>query len=155
MNRTLSAIIVTALLFTMAACSEKKAPEPAALQGKNILSVLKAMGQSYEKKNLNAFMSDVSDRYPDRGPFSKSIAAIFAKYETIHFNIQYTKMLVMAKEGGQIKATFTWDAEWLAAKGTAQKNGGRVTLVFDPGSFKLVAIEGKSPFIPAENPVKQ
>jgi hypothetical protein len=28
------------------------------------------------------------------------------------------------------------------------KDGGRVTLIFSPEEFKLLAIDGKSPFIP-------
>jgi hypothetical protein len=151
MNRTLSLLVITMLVFFAAACSDKKPPDPAAIQGKNVLSVLRAMSQFYETKNLNAFMSDVSANYRDRAAFSSSIAAVFSKYQTIHFNIQYTKMLIMTKEGGQIRTSFNWDAEWLGAKGTSQKNGGRVTLVFEPGKFKLVAIDGKNPFVPVEN----
>lgn len=153
MSRALSLFVLAAFLFTAAACSEKKTPDPAAIQGKNILSVLKSMSRSYEQKNLNSFMSDVTSRYPDREAFSKSLTTVFAKYSTIHFNIQYAKMLIMAKEEkqrGQIRASFNWDAEWLGTQGISQKNGGRVTLVFDAGSFKLVGIEGKNPFIPVE-----
>jgi len=155
MKRTLSFLVITAFLFTTGACSAKKTPEPAAIQGKNILSVLKDMSRSYEQKSLNSFMSDVSSDYGDRAAFSDSLTSIFAKYETIHFNIQYTKMVIMVKEGGQTRASFNWDAEWLAAGGTSQKNGGRVTLVFDPGSFKLVAIDGKNPFVPVASTGKQ
>ena len=66
-------------------------------------------------------------------------------------------MLIMIEEKGAIKTTFNWDGEWLAAGGTTQKNGGRVTLVFEPGSFKLLSIDGKNPFVPqpVEMPVKQ
>ena len=155
MNRTLFLLVITSLLFFSAACSGKKPLEPAAIQGKNILSVLKDMSRFYEQKKLDSFMSDVSTNYGDREAFSNSLAAIFARYETIHFTVQYTKMLITVKEEGQTKVSFNWDAEWLAPGGASHKNGGRVTLVFDPGSFKLVAIDGKNPFIPVESTGKQ
>lgn len=154
MKRTLTLLVMTALLFTAVACSEKKPPDAAAIQGKNILSMLKAMSRSYEQRNLNSFMSDVTNRYPDREEFSKALTAVFAKYEAIHFNIQYTKMLIMVKEREPIRVSFNWDAEF-TTRGISQKYGGRVTLVFDAGSFKLVAIDGENPFIPTAAPVKQ
>ena len=150
MSRTLSLLVIAALLLTASACSSKKPPELSAIRSKNVLSALREMSASYEKKDLSAFMSDVSVGFRDREAFAKSLTAVFAKYETIRFNIQYTKMLIMIEEKGPIRATFNWDAEWLAAGGTTQKNGGRVTLVFDPGSFKLQSIDGKNPFVPAE-----
>jgi hypothetical protein len=150
MSRILSLLAVAALLFTSSACSSKKPLEQSAIRSKNVLSVLRELNASYEKKDHSAFMSDVSGGFRDREAFSKSLTAVFAKYETIRFNIQYTKMLIMIEEKGQIRATFNWDAEWLAAGGTTQKNGGRVTLVFEPGSFKLQSIDGKNPFVPAE-----
>jgi hypothetical protein len=150
MSRILSLLTIAALLFTASACSSKKPLEQSAIRGKNVLSVLRELNASYEKKDHRAFMSDVSGGFRDREAFSKSLIAVFAKYDTIHLNIQFTKMLIMIEEKGQIRATFNWDAEWLAAGGATQKNGGRVTLVFEPGSFKLQSIDGKNPFVPAE-----
>jgi hypothetical protein len=155
MNRALSLVVMATLLFTIFACSGKKPLESAGIQGKSILTILKDMGQSYAKKDLDSFLSDVSDDYKNREELSKSLAAVFAKYESIRFNIQYTKLFVVAKEGGQTKTSFNWDAEWLAPGGTSQKSGGRVTFVFDPKKFKLVAIDGKNPFIPVENAGRQ
>ena len=150
MSRMLSFLTILSLLLTSTACSAKKPLEPSALKSKNVLSVLKEMSASYEKKDLSAFLSDVSDGFRERETFAKSLTAVFAKYETIRFNIQYTKMLIMIEEKGQIRAAFNWDAEWLAAGGAMQKNGGRVTFAFDPGSFKLQSIDGKNPFVPVE-----
>lgn|SRR5574341_1216936 len=151
MNRILSLLAITALLFTSSACGGKKPLEPSALKSKNVLSVLRDMSVAYEKKDSASFMANVSPVFQDREPFSKSLSAVFSQYETIHFNIQCTRMLIMVEEKGPIKATFNWDAEWLAAGGTLQKNGGRITLVFEPGSFKLVSIDGKNPFIPQQS----
>lgn len=150
MNRILSLLAITALLFTSSACGGKKPLEQSALKSKNVLSVLRDMNVAYEKKDSASFMANVSPVFQDREPFSKSLSAVFSQYETIRFNIQYTRMLIMVEEKGPIKATFNWDAEWLAAGGTLQKNGGRITLVFEPGSFKLVSIDGKNPFIPQQ-----
>ncbi len=156
MNRLLSFLTVIILLLTASACSGKKPPEQTAVKSRNILSVLRAMSKSYEQKNLDAFLSDVSKAYSDRESFAKSLTTVFSKYETIHFNIQYAKMIIMIEDKGRIKATFTWDGEWTAAGGAIVKDGGRVALVFEPDSFKLASIEGKNPFLaqPGETPGK-
>jgi hypothetical protein len=148
---------IAALLFTAPACSEKKAPDQSAVKGKNVLSSLRSLSAAYEKKDLSSFMNNVAPNYQDRDAFSKSLAGVFLKNETIHFNIQYTKMLITVEEKGQIKTNFNWDGEWKAVEGTTQKNGGRVTLVFEAGGFKLMSIEGKDPFVPlpVEVPGKQ
>jgi hypothetical protein len=150
MIRVLSVLTILSLLLTSTACSSKKPLDASALKSKNVLSVLKEMSASYEKKDLRTFLSDVSDGFRDREAFAKSLNAVFSRYDTIRFNIQYTKMLIMIEEKGQIRTAFNWDAEWLAAGGALQKNGGRVTFVFDPGNFKLLSIDGKNPFVPAE-----
>jgi hypothetical protein len=157
MNRILAFFAVFAMLIVFPACSSKKPPEQAAIKSKNVLSVLKAMNKSYEQKDLDAFLSDVSASYPGRQAFAKSLTEVFAKYETVHFNVQYAKMLIVIEEKGPIRTTFTWDAEWLTGGGGALKDGGRVTLVFEPVSFKLASIDGKNPFLaqPGETPGKQ
>jgi hypothetical protein len=154
MNRILALFAVFTILIVFLACSSKKPPEQAAIKSKNVLSVLKTMNKSYEQKDFDAFMSDVSVRFPGRPAFEKSLVEVFAKYETIHFNVQYAKMLIVVEEKGPIRTTFTWDAEWLSRGGGALKDGGRVTLVFEPMSFKLVSIDGKNPFLaqPGETP---
>ncbi len=157
MKRLFSLLAILALLFTPSACSSKKTPDQSSIRTKNVLSSLRDIGKAYEKKDLSSFMDNVAPGYQDREALSKSLAAVFLKNETIRFNIQYTKMLILVEEKGPIKATFNWDGEWLAVGGTTQKNGGRVTLVFDPGSFKLMSIDGKNPFVPlpVELPGKQ
>ena len=148
MKRLFTLLTITALLFTTSACSAKKTPDQSAVKGRNILAVLKDMRSAYEKKDLSSFMDNVAPGYQDRDALSKSLADVFLKNETIHFNIQYTKMLITVEEKGSIKTTFNWDGEWIAGGGTTQKNGGRVTLVFGPGNSKLMSIEGKDPFVP-------
>jgi hypothetical protein len=148
MKRLCTLLAITALLFTASACSGKKPPDQSSIKSKNVLSALRDIGKAYEKKDLSSFMDNVAPGYQDREAFSKSLASVFLKNETIRFNIQYTKMLIMVEEKGPVKATFNWDGEWHAVGGTTQKNGGRVTLVFDPGSFKLMSIDGKDPFVP-------
>ena len=148
MNRFLSFVVLTALLFTTLACSAKKPPEQAAVRSKNVLTALRSINRAYEKKDLAAFMFDVAQNYPDRNALSSALATVFSKYETIHFNIQYSKMLIMVDENGRARASFNWDAELLATGGTTQKNGARVTMVFEPGTFKLLSIDGKNPFVP-------
>ncbi len=155
MHRSLSVVVLTALLCSSFACSGKKAPEQSFVQSKSILTVLREMSRTYEKKDLDSFLSDVSSAFPQRAEFAKSLTAVFGKYETIHFNIEYTRLIILIEHKGPIKATFTWDGEW-ATSGGALKDGGRVTFVLDPDSFKLLSIDGKNPFLaqPGETPGK-
>ena len=154
MYRLLSCLILVSLLFGASACSSKKLPDQTSYKTKTILTTLRDMNKYYEAKDLDAFLSDVSKSYPDRDGFAKALTTVFSKYETIRFNVQYAKMIVMIGEAGRMKAAFTWDAEWIAGGGTSVKDGGRVTLVFEPGDFKLIAIDGKNPFLaqPGETP---
>jgi hypothetical protein len=153
MNRILSFCIVVMILAS-SACSSKKPPEQAAVRSKNVLSNLRELSNAYEKKDLDAFMADVSAAYPDRDKFTKTLTTVFAKYETIRFNVQYAKMIIMIEQKGPIRATFTWNAEWTMSGGDIMKDGGRVTLVFDTGTFKLASVDGKNPFLaqPGEAP---
>jgi len=155
MNRILVFLIATTLLLTTAACSEKKLPAVAAAKSKNMLTVLRELDDTYQKKDLAGFMAQVAPVYPDREALSSSLAAVFGKYETISLNIQYTKMLIMIEEKGKVRTTFNWDGTWRKTGGDIQKDGGRVTLIFAPGDFKLLAIDGKNPFVPTANKVKQ
>lgn len=154
MKRSSSLIILLACLVVLSNCSSKKPPEPSAVKSKNILSVLRDMDAAYEKKNLASFMSSITADFRDRAGLEKSLAAVFAKYELIAFNIQYAKMTIFVDQQGQMKTTFTWDAEWHATGGAIVKDGGRVTMVFEPANYKLVSIDGKNPFLaqPGETP---
>jgi hypothetical protein len=154
MNRILSFSLIIVMIFVSSACSSKKPPEQAAVRSKNVLSTLREMSKAYEKKDLDGFLANVSGAYPDRDKFAKTLASVFAKYETIRFNIQYAKMIIMIEQKGPVKATFTWDAEWKMSGGDMMKDGGRVNLVFEQGTFKLSSIDGKNPFFaqPGEAP---
>jgi len=153
MNRVRSSLAIIILFMIIAACSTRKPIEQTAYKSKTILATLRDMDKYYEKKDLDSFMSDVSMSYPDREAFMKSIAGVFSKYELIHFNIQFAKMIILIDQERKMRVTFTWDAEWTAAD-TSIKDGGRVTLIFEPGDFKLVSIDGKNPFKaqPGETP---
>ena len=148
MNRILVLLFTTMLLFATSACSEKKLPAVAAAKSKNMLTVLRDLSDTYQKKDLAGFMAQVAPLYPEREALSSSLTSVFGKFETISLNIQYTKMLIMIEEKGKVRTTFNWDGAWHKAGGDVQKDGGRVTLVFAPGDFKLLAIEGKNPFVP-------
>ncbi len=148
MNRTLSCLIISLLLLTGAACSAKKPLEQSAVQGNKVIAALEDMSHTYEKKNLSAFMGRIANAYKDRQPFAASLESVFAKYETVRFTIQYTRMLITVEERGMTRATFNWDSEWHTAGGSVQKNSGRSTFVFDPRETTLVSMDGKNPFIP-------
>jgi len=146
MNR-LYAIILVAIFLASAACGGKKPPEQAAVKSRTVIAALQEMILSYEKKNANAFLAEVSGSFRDRESFSRTLASVLAKYTTIHFTINYSKMVIMIDDKGLVKPTVTWDAEWVAPDGTKVRDGGRTTLVFDPATIKLISIEGKNPFL--------
>jgi hypothetical protein len=148
MNRILTVLTVTVFLLTTSACSEKKPPTHAAIKGSSVLSVLQDISHMYEKKSLPGFMNSVSDNFKDRQAFSASLASVFAKYETVRFTVQYTKMIILVDDKGATRVDFNWDSEWKTAGGSVQKDGGRVTFVLDPKDSKLVSVEGKNPFVP-------
>ena len=148
MKRILIAVTACTVLFSSVACSAKKPPEPAAIRTKSALSALRDLSRAYESKDLSSFMAGVAPSFRDREGFEKNVSSVFAKYDAIQFSIQYTKMIIMIDAVNQAKATFTWEAEWKTAGGLSVKDGARGTLIFERKDNKLVAIEGKNPFIP-------
>ena len=155
MNRILNLLVAAAFLMSAAACSSAKPPAVAAVKSRNMLAVLRGLDESYEKKDLPNFMAQVAPLYKGREPLATSLAAVFNRFDTVALNIQYTRMLITIEEKGLIRATFNWEGAWSKAGGDMQKDGGRVTLVFEPAEFKLLAVEGKTPFVPTENKGKQ
>ena len=148
-------VIVSLLSVLFASCASNP-PKQAALQGESALAAVRELTKAYEKRDLEAFMDKVSINYPDRDGFQKSLQQIFSTYQTIRFSVQETRMLIMVQYQGSIKAVFTWEGEWQTSGGKIGKDGGRVTLVLDPGAYKLLAVEGKNPYLPVETamPVK-
>ena len=155
MKRIGSIIGAAMLLFALSACSGKTPPQPEGLMGKKLLTSIRALEHSYEKRDLGGFMGNVLPSAANRGEWERSIKTVFAKYDQIHFSFHNTKMLVMMPDRGNIKASVNWDAEWSTTSGEQVKDSGRVTLVFDPKDLLLADIEGKNPFVPAVTPVKQ
>ncbi|HXY54098.1 MAG TPA: hypothetical protein VEM40_05430 [Nitrospirota bacterium] len=149
MDRTLSCLFISLLILTGAACSGAKKPlGQSAIQSNKVLASLQDMSRAFEKKEPSAFMGKIANAYKDRQAFAASIESVLAKYDTVRFTIQYTKMLITVEEHGMTKVAFNWDSEWRTAGGSVQKNSGRSTFVFDPREATLVSIDGKNPFIP-------
>ena len=152
MNRAAVSIVFITLVLLISACG--KVPlGPVGIQGENVLAAVRDLTKAYEGRDLDAFMEKVSTAYPDRESFRTSVEKIFATYQTIKFRLHYTKMLIVVQDKGNIKATYTWEGEWKTSGGKIVKDGARVTLVLDPGAYKLLGIEGKNPYLPTENPI--
>ncbi len=147
MNRLFAILAMTVFLLFSSACSEKKPPTQASVIGSSVINSLRDLSHMFEKKNLPGFMNIVSDKFTNRQAFASSLESVFAKYDTVRFTVQYTKMLIAVDEQGMARAQFNWDSEWRTGGGDIQKNGGRVAFLFSKDS-KLLSIEGKSPFIP-------
>lgn len=151
MKYSFCAVIVLVLALLISSCSTVPLGK-AGLQGEGTLSAVRELVGAYEKRNIEAFMDKISTAYPGREGFEKSVDTIFSTYQSIHIKVHYTKILVMVQEKGNIKATFTWEGEWQTRGGKIVKDGARVTLVFDPDTYKLLDIDGKNLFIPSETP---
>ncbi len=151
MNRIASLIFIPALALFFTACG-KTALGPAGIQGENSVATVRDLASAYERRDIDAFMEKVASAYPDRAAFQKSVEKVLGAYQKIHFKPLFNRSLITVpfKEG--IKVTFTWEGDWQTTGGKIVKDGSRVTLVLDKGTYKLAGIEGKNPFIPTEGP---
>jgi len=151
MKRSFTADIAIFLALMISSCSTVPLGK-AGIQGENTLAAVRGLTSTYERRDLDAFMDKISIAYPDREGFAKSVEKIFSTYQAISYKLHFNKILVMVQDKGNIKATFTWEGEWKTTGGKIVKDGARVTLVFDPGTYKLLGIDGKNMFIPSDNP---
>jgi hypothetical protein len=151
MKRSFTAFIVIFLALMISSCATAPLGKTG-LQGEATLAAVRDLTSAYERRDIDVFMDKISSTYPDREGFGKSVDKIFSTYQTIRFKLHFTKILVFVQDKGNIKATFTWEGEWKTTGGRIVKDGARVTLVFDPGTYKLLGIDGKNMFIPSDNP---
>lgn len=151
MNRSFTAAIFLFLALMISSCATAPLGK-AGLQGEATLAAVRDLTSVYERRDLDAFMEKVASAYPEREAFRKSVEKTFSTYQTIRFKLHFTKILVMVQDKGNIKATFTWEGEWQTTGGRIVKDGARITLVFDPGTYKLLGIDGKNMFIPSDSP---
>jgi hypothetical protein len=142
----MSALIIVVLI---ASCG-KVALGPVGLQSEKILSAVRDLKGAYERRDIDAFMDKVSSAYPDRENFQRTVEKIFSTYQSIRFKLHDNKMFVIIPDKGNVKATFTWEGEWKTAGGRIVKDGARITLVLDPGAYRLLGIEGTNMFVPSE-----
>jgi len=151
MKHSSTAIIVLFLTLLLSSCATAPLGK-AGIQADNTLAAIRGLTSAYEQRNIEAFMDKVATAYPDRDAFQTSVEKIFSTYQTIHFKLHFTKIIVMVEAKGNIRATFTWEGEWQTTGGKIVKDGARITLVLDPGTYKLLAIDGKNMFIPTDAP---
>jgi len=149
MKRPLT-LFITLILVTLTASCGKVALGPVGLQSEKIVQAVRDLKGAYERRDLDAFMDKVSTAYPDRENFKQTVEKIFSTYQNIRFKLHDNKMFVTIPEKANIKATFTWEGEWKTAGGRIVKDGARITLILEPGSYKLVGIEGTNMFVPSE-----
>jgi hypothetical protein len=151
MKHSFTAVIAIFIALMISSCATAPLGKTG-LQGEATLAAIRNLTSAYEQRDLEVFMDKVSSAYPDREALEKSVKKIFSTYQTIRFKLHFNKILVFVQDKGNIKATFTWEGEWKTTGGRIVKDGARVSLVFDPGTFKLVGIDGKNMFIPSEGP---
>ena len=148
-----SRILCILFLSALASCSDDvQPPQPEAFLGKHVLTAVRDLSRAYEARDSAAFLALVAPDLPGRETWERSIAAVFARYEKVSLRFQGTKMLAMTLEHGPVRTSVNWEGEWRTGGGDIVRDGGRVTLVFEQGSFLLTAIEGKDPFLPSERP---
>jgi hypothetical protein len=152
MKRSFTAVIALFLALMISSCG-KVALGPVGLQSEKILSAMRELKGAYEQRDIDAFMDKVSTAYPDREGFKRKVETIFSTYQNIRLKLHDNKMFILIQDKGNIKATFTWEGEWKTSGGRIVKDGARVTLVLDPGVYKLLNIEGTNMFVPSEGPL--
>jgi hypothetical protein len=151
MHLVRSIVLVVPLLFILS-CG-KEPLKQAGMQGESTLSTVRDLTSAYERRDIEAFMDKVSSAFPDREEFRKSVESVFGTYQTIIQKVQFSRIMITVQDKGNIRATFTWESEWRTMGGKIVKDGARSTLVLDKGTFKLLSIEGKDPYVPAEMPM--
>ena len=150
MFRKCTLLLLSLSLVLAASGCGKVALGPVGLQSEKILQAVRDLKGAYERRDIDAFMDKVATAYPDREGFQRTVEKIFSTYQNIRFRLHDNKMLVVIPDKGDIKATFTWEGEWKTAGGRIVKDGARITLVLEPGAYKLLAIEGTNMFVPSE-----
>jgi hypothetical protein len=153
MNRMRPVIIILALAFLLsfAACGRPSLGQ-AGIQGESSVATVRDLTSAYERRDIEAFMGKVSTAFPNRAALQQSIEKVFAEYQKIRFKALFSRSLITVPSKGGIKVTFTWEGDWQTGGGKVVKDGARVTLVLDAGTYKLIDIEGKNLFIPSEGP---
>jgi len=152
MRRTSPVLILLTALLLFASCATEPLKQ-AGMQGESTLGLVRDLASAYERKDIEAFMEKVSPAYPDRDGFRRSLEGVFSSYQTIGMKVQYTRLLISVPAKGDIRMTYTWEGEWQSSGGKIIKDGARSTLLLDKGTFKLLGIEGKNPYLPAQSPV--
>ncbi len=151
MNRTVPFSIILAAVLLLSACG-KTPLGPAGIEGENSVATVRDLASAYERRDIDTFMEKVSPKFPDRPQLQQSIEKVLASYQKIHFKPLFNRSVIMVPFKDGIKVTFTWEGDWKTTGGKVVKDGARVTLVLDTGTYKLSGIEGKNPFIPTEGP---
>ena len=150
MQRFLALVLIP---FSLLAASCAREPlKQAGLQGEGVLGAVRGLAGAYEHRDLEAFMDRISPAYVDRDALRSDAEKVFAAYQNIRCTIQTRKMLVEVEHKGNLKATFTWEGEWRTGGGKIVTDGARSTFVLDPGTYKLLAVDGKNPFVPKAMP---
>lgn len=149
MKRSFTFTLTLFLSFLILGCG-KADLGPVGLQSEKVVTAVRDLKSAYERRDIDAFMDKVSTTYPDRDRFQRTVEKLFSTYQNIRFRLHDNKMLVVIPHKGDIKATFTWEGEWKTAGGRVVKDGARITLVLDPGAYRLVGIEGTNMFVPSE-----
>jgi len=143
--------IVLAAALLLSACGKPSLGQ-AGIQGESSIATVRDLTSAYERRDIDAFMEKVSSAFPNRTAFQRSIEKVFAEYRKIQFKPLFNRSLITVPFKDGIKVAFTWEGDWQTGGGKVVKDGARVTLVLDRGTYKLADIEGKNPFIPSEGP---
>jgi hypothetical protein len=151
MNRIL-ALLLLAVPLLFASCA-KEPLKQAGIQGEATLEAVRGLTSAYEHRDLEGFLDRVSPAYDGRETLRKEVEKVFAAYQNIGFTVQTRKMLFTVEHNGNIRATFTWEGEWRTTGGRIVKDGARVTFVLDAGTYKLLYIDGKNPFVLSTTPM--
>jgi hypothetical protein len=116
-------------------------------------TALMDMARAYESENLSAFMSRVSEDFPERGELEEFARRDFRDYDGIRI-LLFPGRVVDAAGGKSVEAA--WETRMFpsATSRQIQLRGGSVDFLFiaEDGKYKLKGMRGANPLFGARSP---
>ena len=122
-------------------------------QGEDPWQVLQEMARSYEGKDFSAFMSRVTDDFPNRGEFEEFVRRDFRDYDGIKINL-FQKQTVDVPNGKSVQVD--WEIQYtptaLSRQIVVRGSGLDFVFVTESGRLKLQRMRGENPLFGARSP---
>ncbi len=131
-----------------------KLKEPAGIKpAEDVEKTLQEMTHAYESEDFSAFMSRVSEEFPNRGELEEFARRDFRDYDGIRIQL-FPGRVVDIPGGKSIGAAWEMRSFPMALAKQIQVRGGSVDFLFveEGGKFKLKNMRGTNPLFAARSP---